>query len=273
MCFTGLAGCACTVQARCCCSGTQGEHHWMSVFESVFASPDPRARRTLEIGGAAKGALERLDRATLRECIKIFRKRAKTERHLSRLFSFCKVTLQARYGRAPASDRGRRDRSSKRGRSPSPRLSLRVSDQAAQCAAQSAKKRRGSRDPAGGSAPHQCSAFAPLMCVALGRYECPSLAIWRSSPAKPKTDARVRFVTVTSANRFQQMRQLQGHASWPCSQSYLQQLRPGCSLCALLSLGTFMLGSMDTCARLRLRECACSVVVDCTSADHQIVLI
>ena len=68
-------------------------------MESTTLSSSEAARMAMCFTGlAAKGALERLDQATLQECIKIFRTRAKSERQLSSLFSFCKMTLQARYG-------------------------------------------------------------------------------------------------------------------------------------------------------------------------------
>jgi hypothetical protein len=144
-------------------------------------------------GLAAKGALERLDQATLQECIKIFRTRAKSERQLSSLFSFCKMTLQARYGRVPSSgrvmarakhgssSRGRtpdKHGSSSRGRTPDKHGSSRrgrtpPSSRASDQAAQRAKNRPGSRDSSRCTAPHLCSAFAPMMCVPLGRYLCP----------------------------------------------------------------------------------------------------
>jgi len=151
--------------------------------ESTTLSSSEAARMAMCFTGlAAKGALERLDQATLQECIKIFRTRAKSERQLSSLFSFCKMTLQARYGRVPSSGRvmARREKhgSSSRGRAPDKHGSSRrgrtpPSSRALDQAAQRAKNRPGSRDSSRCSAPHLCSAFAPMICVPLGRYLCP----------------------------------------------------------------------------------------------------
>jgi hypothetical protein len=153
-----------------------------TAVESTTLSSSEAARMAMCFTGlAAKGALERLDQATLQECIKIFRTRAKSERQLSSLFSFCKMTLQARYGRVPSSGRvmaRAKHGSSSRGRTPDKHGSSRrgrtpPSSRASDQAAQRAKNRPGSRDSSRCTAPHLCSAFAPMMCVPLGRYLCP----------------------------------------------------------------------------------------------------
>jgi hypothetical protein len=171
-----------------------------AAVESTTLSSSEVVRMAMCFTGlAAKGALERLDQATLQECIKIFRTRAKSERHLSSLFSFCKMTLQARYGRVPSSGRvmARRETlgSSSRGRTPASdkhRLSRRgrtpPSSRASDQAAQRDKNRPGSRDSSRcsvHSAPHLGSAFAPMMCVPLGRYLfdlCPLPAVFFAPP-------------------------------------------------------------------------------------------